>query len=160
VLKRKRFILVIMDNSTTAMTGMQPTPQTGVTAAGLTTHSMTIEGIIESFGIDFMKILDPYDVPHMIEVVKEAYSYLENGGKAPAVIIARRACLLASKRKPESEFDRTSFESDCIGCGTCTDLFDCPGLIFDEETQRIKVDDGVCTGCGTCLYVCPLQKGT
>lgn len=159
-LKGKRFILVIMDNATTAMTGMQPTPQTGVNAAGVSTHSIKIEDVVKSFGIDFIKILDPYDVPRMIETVKEAQAYLEGDGKAPAVIIARRECLLTSKAKLESDFDRVSFERDCIGCGTCTDLFDCPGLIFDEATKRIKVDDGVCTGCGTCLYVCPVQKGT
>ena len=32
--KGKQFILVIMDNGTTAMTGMQPTPQSGIRAEG------------------------------------------------------------------------------------------------------------------------------
>ena len=158
VLKQKRFILVIMDNSTTAMTGMQPTPQSGVTAEGVKNPSIRIEDVVKSLGIEFLKIVDPYDVPLMIKTVKEAYGYLSEKGKAPAVIIARRECLLVSRTKLDRGFDPAAFEEECIGCGSCTDLFDCPAIIFDEEKQRVKIDDGVCSLCGTCLYVCPVHN--
>jgi indolepyruvate ferredoxin oxidoreductase, alpha subunit len=157
VLKRKRFILVALDNSTTAMTGMQPTPQTGKGADGTAVHSIRIEDILTSFGIGFLRIVDPYDVPGVIDTVREAYAWLESDGQTPAVIIARRECILLSKGKGEKLFDPVSFQEDCTGCGSCVDLFDCPGLVFDEEKGKIKIDDGLCTRCGTCLYVCPAQ---
>jgi len=157
VLKEKRFILVLLDNSTTAMTGMQPTPQSGIAADGSAVHAIVIEDIIAGFGIGFLKIIDPYDVPLLVDTVREAQAYLEKGAKTPAVIIARRECMLLSKEKGQEMFDPAVFESDCTGCGTCLDLFDCPALIFDDEKGRIKIDDGVCTRCGTCLYVCPAQ---
>ena len=157
VLKRKRFILVLLDNSTTAMTGMQPTPQSGIAADGTAVHAIRIEDIITSFGIGFLKIIDPYEVPLLIDTVREAQAYLEKGALTPAVIIARRECVLLSKEKKAEIFDPEAFERDCTGCGTCLDLFDCPGLIFDDEMGRIKIDDGVCSRCGTCLYVCPAQ---
>lgn len=157
VLKRKRFILVIMDNSTTAMTGMQPTPQSGVTANGAAAPCVRIEDIVSSLGIEFLRIGDPYDVPLMTDTVKEAYGYLEKAGKAPAVIIARRECLLLSREKLKRGFDPAAFEEECTGCGSCVDLFDCPALIFDEGEQRVRIDDGVCALCGTCLYVCPVH---
>jgi indolepyruvate ferredoxin oxidoreductase alpha subunit len=78
VRKQKRFILVIMDNGTTAMTGMQPTPQTGVTADGTYTHAMKIEDVVKGLGVGFLRILDPYDIPLMISTIKEAYEYLSD----------------------------------------------------------------------------------
>ena len=157
VLKRKRFILVLMDNSTTAMTGMQPTPQTGKAADGAAVHSIRIEDILTSFGIGFLRVVDPYDVPTVVDTVREAYSWLESDGQTPAVIIARRECVLLSKGEGETQFDPAAFQEDCTGCGSCVELFDCPGLIFDEKEGKIKIDDTLCTRCGTCLYVCPAQ---
>ena len=156
-LKGKRFILMILDNSTTAMTGMQPTPQSGITADGTVTHAIRIEDVVKSFGIDFMRIVDPYDVPLTLKTVKEAFAYLKDGALAPAVIIARRECVLSSKVKPDAAFDPKAFEEACVGCGTCVDTFDCPGLVFDEKAGRIRIDDSLCVRCGTCLFACPVQ---
>ena len=83
VLKQRKFILVLMDNSTTAMTGMQPTPQTGIAADGTAVHSIPIEDILSGFGIGFVKVVDPYDVPLVIDAVREAQAYLEGSGKYP-----------------------------------------------------------------------------
>ncbi|MBA4418096.1 MAG: indolepyruvate oxidoreductase [Syntrophus sp. (in: bacteria)] len=158
-LKGKRFILVIMDNSTTAMTGMQPTPQQGKTADGTLTRPIRIEDVIEGFGIDFLRIVDPYDIPLMIETVREAYAHLEGKGKTPAVIIARRGCVLNERgRSQGSTFDLTKMENDCTGCRSCIKLFDCPAISFDKEKGKITIDDGLCTKCGICLFACKAQE--
>jgi len=157
----KRFILVIMDNSTTAMTGMQPTPQTGITADGTKTHSIQIEDMVEGFGIDFLKIIDPYNIPLMIETIKEAHVYLtsdNHSARKPAVIIARRECLLSAKVKLEASLDTINIEQDCIGCKSCIKVFDCPALIFNDEKRKVTVDEGLCTRCGMCLLVCKMKR--
>jgi indolepyruvate ferredoxin oxidoreductase, alpha subunit len=157
----KRFILVIMDNSTTAMTGMQPTPQTGMTADGTKTHSMKIEDVVKGFGIDFLRILDPYDIPFTIETIREAHTYLISEGPSehkPAVIIARRECLLSGKGKREVLFDSINIERNCIGCKSCINLFECPALIFNDEKQKVTIDEGLCTKCGMCLLACTMNR--
>ncbi|MCX5816021.1 MAG: thiamine pyrophosphate-dependent enzyme [Proteobacteria bacterium] len=157
----KRFILVIMDNSTTAMTGMQPTPQTGMTADGVKTHSIKIEDMVRGFGIDFLKIIDPYSIPLMVETIREAHAYLvldNHSAHKPAVIIARRECLLSAKGKHEALLDTINIEQDCIGCKSCIKLFDCPALIFNDEKRKVTVDEGLCTRCGMCLLVCAMKR--
>ena len=168
--KQKRFILIIMDNSTTAMTGMQPTPQSGITADGTPTNSLKIEDIVRGLGIEFLRVLDPYDVPLMIKTIKEAYAYLTSNhqspitnhqspfARTPAVIIARRICLLYGKGKGQQFLDSIDLEQDCTGCKTCVTRFGCPALLFDEEKKKVKIDDGLCVKCGICLYACPRNE--
>ncbi|MCX5811222.1 MAG: thiamine pyrophosphate-dependent enzyme [Proteobacteria bacterium] len=158
VKKQKRFILVIMDNGTTAMTGMQPTPQTGIMADGTQGRRVLIENIIEGFGVEFLKILDPYDIPHMINTIKEAKTYLSKNGNGPAVIIARRECLLHTKVKYTGTFDRIALEEDCIGCKRCIKLLDCPAMLFNDEKHKVVIDEGLCAECGMCLVACSIIR--
>ena len=155
VLKKRRFVLVIMDNSTTAMTGLQPTPQSGITADGTSTYSIKIENIIKGFGIEFLRIVDPYDIPLLLRTIKEAYEYLEKESAGPAVIIARRECLLFSKIREEDTRDMARLVAECTGCKICIKTFDCPGSHFDEEKKKICIDEGLCIRCGMCYYACP-----
>ena len=158
VQKEKKFILVIMDNGTTAMTGMQPTPQTGVTVDGITTRSIKIENIVKGFGVSFLRIVDPYDVPLMVGTIREAFDYLKQDKSMPAVIIARRECTLLSKGGLKDALESIDIEKDCTGCKSCVKNFNCPALPFDEETKRVQIDKGLCVRCGICLYACPVQE--
>ncbi|HOW54020.1 MAG TPA: thiamine pyrophosphate-dependent enzyme [Syntrophorhabdaceae bacterium] len=153
----KKFTLVIMDNSTTAMTGMQPTPQTGVTIDGKKTRSVAIEEVVKGLGVSFLEIVDPYDVPLMIRTIKRSFEYLKGDKAVPAVIIARRECLLLKKGAPKDTAYPAEIERDCIGCKSCLKTFDCPAMIFQEETKKIRIDDSLCTNCGMCYYACPVQ---
>ena len=156
--KGKRFILVIMDNGTTAMTGMQPTPQSGIRAEGKSDHALPIEEVVRGLGVPFLKTIDPYDVPGMIRTLKEAQGYVKETSRGPAVVVARHPCLLHAKtgKKPYSE--ALDLVSGCDGCGRCAKLFDCPGLVFDEAQGKVVRDEGLCVNCGMCLFVCPQKK--
>jgi indolepyruvate ferredoxin oxidoreductase, alpha subunit len=158
VQKEKKFILVIMDNGTTAMTGMQPTPQTGVTVDNVATRSIKIENIVKGFGVSFLKTVDPYDVPLMVGTIREAFDYLKQDKSTTAVIIARRECTLLSKGGLPDALASIDIEKDCTGCKSCVKYFNCPSLPFDEETKRVQIDKGLCIRCGICLYACPVQE--
>jgi indolepyruvate ferredoxin oxidoreductase, alpha subunit len=157
--QKHRFVLVLMDNGTTAMTGMQPTPQTGVTADGTVTKSISIEEFITGMGVPFLRILDPYEVPRLIETIKEAYGFMEENKTGPAVIIARHECLLARKGAGEPVTGPVNLADDCVGCRICIETFGCPAIDFDEEAGMVRIDERLCTGCGICLYVCPMKLG-
>ncbi len=158
VRKGKQYVLVVMDNGTTAMTGMQPTPQSGQRAEGASEYAIPIEEVVKGFGVEFVRVLDPYDIPGMIKSVKEAGADLKQRGKGPAVILARHPCLLYAKTKKNTQVKSPDLMADCNGCKRCVDLYGCPAFLFDESEGRIRQDDALCVNCATCLFVCPQKK--
>jgi indolepyruvate ferredoxin oxidoreductase alpha subunit len=119
---------------------------------------LKIEEVVRGFGVKFLRILDPYDVPIMLSTLKDAQEYLKKKNSGPAVIIARRECLLSAKGKGQQFLEPIDLEEDCTGCKTCVTRFGCPALLFDEEKKKVKIDDALCIKCGICLYVCPRHE--
>lgn len=157
--KGKQFVLVILDNGTTAMTGMQPTPQSGLRAEGTSAYAMPIEKVVAGLGVTFLETLDAYDIPGMIKTIKEAEKHLKGDGRGPAVVIARHPCLLSVKAKKQPYFDALDLAADCNGCKRCINLFDCPGFFYDEAAKKVRRDEALCVNCAMCLFVCPQKKG-
>ncbi len=105
-----------------------------------------------------MRTVDPYDMPLMVETIREAFDYLKQDGATTAVIIALRECYLLSKGGLKLALERINIEKGCTGCKSCVKYFNCPALPFDEETKKVQIDKGFCVRCGTCLYACPVQE--
>jgi len=138
-----RVCVVIMSNQTVAMTGNQPTPETGKTAMGKAPKAIRIEGIVKALGIDRVETVDPYQVDETQKAIKAVMSY-----DGPSVIISKRTCaLLADKGKP-----RTVSEQ-CISCGKCVTAFGCPAISI--ESGKAAIDSSLCRGCGVCQQICP-----
>lgn len=148
-------VLVVLDNAGTAMTGFQPHPGVDRDAAGEVRPEISIEKLCEALGIT-VTVVDPYD----IEATKNAFlAVLGKKGKT-RVIISRRECALirASRQGPISRVrvdGNKCFGDDC-GCNRyCTRVFKCPGLIWDRDVLKARIDEAVCSGCGVCVSVCP-----
>ncbi len=92
-----RFVLVILDNSITAMTGMQPTPESGVTADGHPGASLSLEELVKGCGVKYLRVVNPYDIKGMIRETKRAYKYTRQPEGGMAVIIARYPCITNQK---------------------------------------------------------------
>ena len=104
-----RIILVILDNSTTAMTGHQPTPQVGLTATGAPGHAVSIPELVRACGVGFLKECDPYEVLEFIAVLKDADHYCRSEAGGPAVVIAKHACMLDREaRKSQAVYECAS----------------------------------------------------
>ncbi|RLA98990.1 MAG: indolepyruvate oxidoreductase [Deltaproteobacteria bacterium] len=140
------FVLVILDNGTVAMTGGQPTPATDGPG-----KRVEIEDLVSACGVDFMRVVDPYRVPELIQTIKEADRFAREG-RGVAVVIARAPCLIYGKR--EREQGEVIIADDCTHCGLCTEKFECPALVKGPE-GRPRIDRALCTNCGLCLFVCP-----
>ncbi len=137
--------LVIMDNSTTAMTGFQPHAGTGVTAMGQEVPAVDMVQMIKGCGVKSIQVLDPVDHKDAVQAVKQA---LDEDG--PSVVIMKRACI----NLPGTHQAKVSLNAEkCKTCGLCVTEIGCPALVMHPEEIPEVLD--TCTGCGLCIAVCP-----
>jgi indolepyruvate ferredoxin oxidoreductase alpha subunit len=156
VVQKVKFVLVILDNRTTAMTGSQPTPASGRGACGEPLEALDIEALVRGCGVKYCKEANPYEVKDFTALVKEATAYSRENG--PAVIISRYPCVIDLARKGETgEIIPVDITADCDGCGYCIKQFECPALLYheNEDEKYVTIDRILCTDCGVCLNVCP-----
>ena len=143
------FVLLILDNGIVAMTGGQPTP-----AWNGPGKRMEIEKLTEGCGVDFIRVVDPYDVPLLIQLLKEADHYAREEERGVAVIITRHPCLIYGGRDEKREEGEIIIGEECDSCGVCTKRFECPALQEGPQGTPVIVRT-LCVNCGVCLYVCP-----
>jgi indolepyruvate ferredoxin oxidoreductase alpha subunit len=158
VVQKVKFVLVILDNSTTAMTGSQPTPTSGHGACGEPLEAVDIESLVRGCGVKYCKEGNPYQYKEFLELMKEAVQYSRE--KGPAVVISRYPCVIDMARKGEAgEHIPVEVTEDCDGCAYCVKQFECPALVYHEdeakEEKYVSIDRILCTDCGVCLNVCP-----
>ena len=144
--------IIVVDNQTTAMTGHQPHPGTGLTGMGTKGTKVSIENIVRGVGVPFVKIIDPLQVKESIRIIREAVAF-----DGPAVVISRSPCVLlelARKRKKNEKIIPYQVDPEvCQGCRVCTDKLGCAAAIWDED--HAAIDQTLCTGCGVCAQICP-----
>ncbi len=151
VYNNAKFVLVILDNETTGMTGHQPHPGVGVRGCGEVGKAVKIEDIVRGCGVEFVEVVNPYNVDKMIDALKRA---LKNDGVS--VIVARRPCaILWTREKRKKGLKIVPFEvtSDCNLCMECINSFMCPAIVYDGE--KVSIDEALCVGCAVCVKVCP-----
>ncbi len=143
--------VIVLDNSTTAMTGKQDHPGTGVTLKGEKTKKVSIEAVCRAVGVDRVRYIDPYDLKETEVVIRE-----ELAAKEPSVIITTRPCTLISKGRPGATYKVE--EERCIGCGKCSTVACMAVFLTGNNGDRVaKVDPLLCHGCGVCAQVCPVD---
>jgi indolepyruvate ferredoxin oxidoreductase alpha subunit len=155
VYNNARFILVILDNEITAMTGMQPTPGLGLTAEGSEGRKIPLKELIKGCGVKWIKTTDPYHVENLVKLLKEAKKYSQSEQGGIAVIIARHPCLICFPEAYEENPVRVEITDDCNACNYCLDFFECPALYLNEEKNLVEIDRNLCVDCGVCLHACP-----
>lgn len=141
---RARITVTILDNSTTAMTGHQPHPGTGLTATGEKSVKVSLDEIARALGAGMVETVDPYDLDRTIDVFKRA-------GEFPglSVVIARQPCVIQARRAGVRRRAYAVVE-ECNGCGLCID-FGCPAIEIEGGRARINA---LCSGCGVCAQIC------
>ena len=156
VVEGARFVLLILDNSTTAMTGNQPTPATGKRASGeISDKKVSINKVVEACGVEFVREEDPYNLKNFIELLKEAREYVRAPSGGIAVVIAKHPCLMDRDYRQRMTKLQVRITDKCKSCHYCIDNFECPALVEVPDEDRVTIDYSICTGCGVCVSVCP-----
>ncbi len=153
---RSSFVLVILDNSTVAMTGNQRTPQDRFATDGSLANPVSIESLVRALGVEFVEVEDAYNVEESIRLLKKAGEYATESSK-PAVIILKHPCVYTKEGLSSNiRFERVYVdESLCKGCNICIENFECPSLVVNEDRGVVAIDVSTCILCGQCVYSCP-----
>lgn len=138
--------LVVLDNSTTAMTGHQPHPGTGHTMMGEFTDKIDIENILKGIGVETVVRMDPFKLDEAVDAVKKVAD--EPGVKA---IIFEAPCAVLFK--PETPYEVNL--DKCVDCKMCIREIGCPGVVLKDG--HVAIDESLCNGCGLCSQICPCE---
>lgn len=146
VYNQAEMTLVVLDNSTTAMTGHQPHPGTGHTMMGEVVAKVNIEAVLQGIGVTAVETVNPLDLAKSIEVVRKMA-----GMPGVKAIIFKYPCIAITKPEGKMAVDIDK----CVGCRKCIREIGCPGLIIKDG--QVTIDESLCTGCGLCSQICPFE---
>lgn len=137
--------VLILDNSTTGMTGHQDHPATGKNAKGEEAYAINLTSLVKSIGVKHVRIVDPFKTDEFTAVLKEEMARGEL-----SVVISKRPCALLVK----SEQKPFKISSACKSCGACLKL-GCPAI--QKKENGMMIDISICNGCSLCEGVCAFQ---
>jgi len=146
VYNKHNIMIVILDNGTTAMTGHQPHPGTGIRGLGDRGVRVLLEDVVRGCGVRNVKVVDPYNLKEAEKAVRSLWERDE-----VTCVIFRRRCVLLEREKP-----RTIYRIDqekCTKCMSCIRLLGCPAIQLVDGSVVIRRE--LCAGCGVCAQVCP-----
>lgn len=144
VYNQANMTLVVLDNSTTAMTGHQPHPGTGKTMMGQVVDKVGIEDTLHGIGVKTVETVNPLHLQEAIDCVKRVA--VQDGVKA---IIFKSPCAVLIKSGKPAQIE----ESKCIQCKKCIRTLGCPAIMLQDG--KVQIEQALCTGCGLCAQVCP-----
>ncbi len=143
--------VLLLNNNTTAMTGGQEHPGTGITLRGVDTHKVNYADVCRAVGVQSIKEVDAYDLGVLYQAIREATEY-----KGVSVVIANRPCVLDPVKIKGPAFQIRA--EGCTACQSCMNL-GCPALSWSDEMldghHKIKIDETSCIGCTLCVQICP-----
>lgn len=136
--------VMILDNSTTGMTGHQDHAATGKTLMGDPTYAIDIPGLCRAMGIKNVVEVNAFDIETLEKTIREEVAKDE-----VSVIITKSPCVLLSKEKKPLY---TAHSDKCKKCGMCMKP-GCPAMTKNAD-GTVYIDDTMCTGCGLCEKLC------
>jgi len=142
--------VMILDNSTTGMTGHQEHAATGKTLMGEATYPINLYNLCKAMGIEHVYEVDSFDIKEVERIVKQ-----EVAREEVSVIIAKSPCALLKSYVPKGKC--IVDDEKCKKCGACL-VPGCPAMT--KRDGRIIIDQSMCNGCGLCMSKCPFDAIT
>jgi len=141
-------IVVILDNSTTAMTGNQPHPGMGITMMNTKPDKISIEKIVTAIGVSVVIKANPFNQKKSMEAVRNLMVR-----KGVRVLLFEAPCVnIKGSAAVEGKADIK--EVKCTGCALCVRKLGCPAISFTDG--KAAVNSSLCAGCGICIDLCPV----
>ncbi len=144
--------VMILDNSTTGMTGHQENPTTGRNLKGEEVPVLNLVALCKAVGIHHVRVVNPFKPKEVEVALKE-----ETNREEPSVIIASAPCELLDKKKKRIPLYVN--QETCRKCNMCMKI-GCPAI--QKKDGNIIINDALCVGCNLCTKVCPfgaIEKG-
>jgi len=137
-------IVVVLDNSTTAMTGNQPHPGMGIKVTGEKTEKLNIEKIVTALNVSAVAKVNPFDQKAAKDAVRALMAQ-----KGVRVLIFEAPCIAVAKSSAKAVIDAEK----CTGCKLCLNKLGCPAISLEDG--KVQINSALCAGCGLCATVCP-----
>jgi indolepyruvate ferredoxin oxidoreductase alpha subunit len=146
VYNKSEVTIIILDNGTTAMTGHQEHPGTGISAKGKKTRMVELERLVKGLGVEDVKVVDAFDMKALRAAVRSSLESTEL-----SVIIVRGACSVKLRKRSGQ---RAVDIEKCDDCETCLRI-GCPAI--QKLDEQIYIDATLCAGeaCTICEQLCP-----
>ncbi len=156
VYNQSKAVVCVLDNNATAMTGFQPHPGTGLTATGDVTSTVPIERVLKGIGFQSVSVVDPFNIKDSIDTVYKAL----NSEESQAIVFRRECALITNRQRRQRQEPTPVFKVDtdkCFGekCKICSVEFNCPACVWDNESNKARIEVTLCNGCGVCVDICP-----
>ncbi|TXT54306.1 MAG: Indolepyruvate oxidoreductase subunit IorA [Candidatus Thorarchaeota archaeon] len=142
---------LILDNSTTAMTGFQSHP--GAAEQDESDRIVEIEDIVRSIGPDSFIRIGATDVVDLTDVM---HATIKQPGLK--VMLIDSICRLERKRKQQPQEGSIRIETSlCQGesCRLCVSEYGCPAITWSSDSETAEILDHLCVQCGSCIAICP-----
>ncbi|AEA47140.1 indolepyruvate ferredoxin oxidoreductase subunit alpha [Archaeoglobus veneficus] len=147
----RKFVLVVLDNSTTGMTGHQPHPGVSSAGCGIEGKAVSIEDVARGMGVEFVEVVNSYNIGKLVETLEKA---LKHDGVA--VVVSRQKCAILRRRELKAKGKKVrpfTVTDDCNLCMKCVTEFACPALYVING--KPVIDAALCIACGVCSRICP-----
>jgi len=145
------FLLVILDNGTTAMTGHQPHPGVSLVPPGYPGEHVPLARVVKALGVEQLWLVNPFKYQEALAATKEAVN-----ASGLRVLISQAPCHLYAQRvtgkKRQARFQVTE---ECGECRQCLEYFGCPAMyVKPGEAGQMSIDQDLCSGCAFCVQWC------
>lgn len=157
-----RFVLVILDNGTTAMTGHQPHPGVELTPAGKIEPKVSLEKVVRGCGVEHVAVINPLQVKKTQEVLRDFKAKLDETGVS--VVIAKSPCPLFESRvlKKKKKIVFQVEEPCSVACSRdCLNMLGCPAFMLlksENGDECVRINEELCSGCSVCSQICDSIK--
>ena len=142
--------LVLLDNSTTGMTGGQPHAASGKTLRGRPAPVLDLEAMCRAAGVEDVRVVDTWDRKQVAGGLRQALAH-----HGPSVVIARGACQRLPEMRNRQVVPFFVDEALCTRCEACFKVW-CPAILRSEQ-QFPFIVAADCTACTVCAQVCPVD---